>query len=429
MTNPGSDIKLSIGMPMFRDDASSNFAVESALAQPDAISEIIISDNNLQRSSEPVRRWSRDARVRYINSGQNIGASGNFIRCWEEASERYFLWLGDDDFLHPSFGRSILNQIQKSNDNAIAWSSLPSIHFKDRGALISGRRFQSIDATSPAQRLRQVHRLGTWNYFFYSVYDRQKISIDNFKYFNDHWKSFSLNLDYAWTYAVSISGLISLVPEQLYFYCYDNWENPAEWNRRDTRIFSAFLNPSISESDSHLLRILNGDLLNIFFVLRHCQLVDPANLTAPAGGIPSRRPHPSQDLADAMSGVCFYRLRKVLADSNSTIARHIRNIFGKRSGKEFLSDLVDLLNSKLQEQYSIASVASEIMNRAGDTQLTINALNRCKQIGRRPTIVSLLRSFADAACKPALAREGFSFAGRWISTKKRTRKIYLPLQD
>lgn len=414
---------------MFRDDASSNFAVESALAQPDPIGQIIISDNNLQRNQESVRRWSRDSRVRYINSGQNIGSVGNFIRCWEEASERYFLWLGDDDFLHPSFGRSILKQIQKSNDSVVAWSSLPSIHLNDQGAIISGRRFQSIDANSSAQRMRQVHGWRDWNYFFYSVYDRQAISIDNLKYFHENWYSHLINLDYAWTYAVAISGMMSLVPEQLYFYCNDNWRNFGDWNRRETRNFSVFLKPGISESDSALLRRLNVDLLNALYVLRHCQQIEPANRNAPAGATTPRHPHAGQDLADAVSNVCFYRSRNSPVDANSTIAQRIQDILSKLTGKIFLLELVDLLNSQLQEQHSIANVASEIINGAGDTQTIINALNRGKQNGRGATIASLIKGLTAPAWQSKLVREGLSFTKRCIRPKKKTRTIVLPLQD
>ena len=425
IATPECDINISIGMPMFRDDAAGNFAVESALSQPDSVSQIIISDNNLQRDPETVRRWSRDSRVRYINSGHNIGSLGNFIRCWEEATERYFLWLGDDDFLHPSFGKSIQKRIQKSDSNVIAWSPLPSKHLCDQGTLISGSRFRSIDAASPAQRLRQVNSWRSWNYFFYSVYDRQALSIDNLKYFHENWNSYIGNFDWAWTYAVSMSGAMSLVPEQLYFYCDDNWSDLGDWNQRETRNFSAFLKPDVSESDSEILRRLNGALLAVLYLARHCL----ANKTAAACESAPQQPRANQDLAAAVSNACFSRLKAVLLDANSPLVNRIHDIFAKRTGQSFVLELVDLLNSQLREQHGITNVASTILQGIGDSPAIINDLNQGDQKSQVTTLPSLIKGITAPILKSRRVRDGLSFIHRRILPKKKTRTIFLPLQD
>ena len=199
--------------------------MQSAMSQSDNCNEIIISVNNVERCSNLVDDWRKDSRVKYINGNGNIGMYKNFVRAYDNSKNRYFCWLSDDDFLHPILADVVSSCILNNLDHdVLAWTGLSSVHSNGHCSRLTGRIYPSFTSTKPINRLRDVAFFGQWNYPFYSIFDKNKVSIETLRKFCD-WPASVDGMDWAWTYSLALRGKIKVVPEQMYFYNIANWEN------------------------------------------------------------------------------------------------------------------------------------------------------------------------------------------------------------
>lgn len=268
-------IKISVGLPFYRAGNSVEFCVQSVLNQSRPADEIVIVDNLVTRSKSCIQRWSANHRVRYINTGQNVGVLQNFIRAWDLSSHRYFAWVADDDFLHPeALAAYELNVARSRDNNAVAWCGIPSVFYSSTGSRITGNRFSSFEVPSMLDRVALVCRYGQWNYPFYSMYDKSLLSIDWIKKFCD-WPLGTTSIDWCWTYALAAHGCIKLIPSQLYFYNQDNWAPGANWEARLNNSFAMNLGnhlTGILATDE--IRALSTNLMLLLFVVSsfHCDL-------------------------------------------------------------------------------------------------------------------------------------------------------------
>ncbi len=100
-----SEHLVSIGIPTYNRAGQLGRAIESALAQDYADVEVVISDNastdGTQALCEEFRR--RDSRIRYIRQGTNIGMAGNHVEVFRHARGEFYMVLGDDDWIDPSY--------------------------------------------------------------------------------------------------------------------------------------------------------------------------------------------------------------------------------------------------------------------------------------------------------------------------------------
>ena len=78
--------RVSIGLPVYNGENFLEEAVESLLAQTFEDFELIISDNaSTDRTKAICQAYAaQDDRVRYFRNHENIGASGNFTRVFDE---------------------------------------------------------------------------------------------------------------------------------------------------------------------------------------------------------------------------------------------------------------------------------------------------------------------------------------------------------
>lgn len=413
MTNFDIELpSISIGMPIYRDGRECNFAVESVLAQSVQVSEIIISDNNPNRSKSDIYRWTRDHRVKYINTGENIGSMQNFTRAWKNSSNRYFMFLGDDDFLHPSFANSVSNHIANSESKYIAWSFLPSVHLPNKGSIISGDIFSSIDSTSSISRFHQVRKYGQWNYLFYSVYDKSQVSIDELQSFYDAWPSYSSGIDWAWTYGIALLGSTKLIPEQLFFYCQDNWHSKTEYTDRETSAFNSFLKPRILCEDTNLAIRLNFSILLFFYIFKIfankyiSEEVAEENLAYQALYI---------DEIKAIFNFCFLDLWEDLEQNNTNIASDLKSIFLSLNGIDLLLGLISVLDHILSDRFQVLPFAKFFL--VNETYYSILQL-----ISFSPPIQPKKNNFNSFAYR--IFRK---FRSQNLELPKDRRLIYIPL--
>ncbi|HEU0086639.1 MAG TPA: glycosyltransferase family 2 protein [Pseudonocardiaceae bacterium] len=102
---PADDTLVSIGLPVRNGEQFLAGAVRSVLAQDHHHLELVISDNASDDGTQEICREfaQSDPRVRYYRQSENIGLLNNFIRVQELAAGTYFKWLGDDDWLAPTY--------------------------------------------------------------------------------------------------------------------------------------------------------------------------------------------------------------------------------------------------------------------------------------------------------------------------------------
>jgi len=96
---------VTIGLPVYNGESTVAAAIRSVLDQQYERLELVISDNASQDGTEEICRdhARSDARVSYHRQRENIGLLNNFRYVVNHAGGDYFKWLGDDDWIHPSF--------------------------------------------------------------------------------------------------------------------------------------------------------------------------------------------------------------------------------------------------------------------------------------------------------------------------------------
>jgi len=121
-SNPESltDLKLSIGLPVYNGEKFIRKCLDSILAQTFSNFEIIISDNASTDNTQTIcQEYSKkDKRIRYIRQENNIGLLPNFNFVLEQAKNEFFMWIGVDDFILPDYVKKNM-EILASNSNVV----------------------------------------------------------------------------------------------------------------------------------------------------------------------------------------------------------------------------------------------------------------------------------------------------------------------
>jgi glycosyltransferase involved in cell wall biosynthesis len=96
--------RISIGMPLYNCERFLPQAIDSHLCQTYEDFELIITDNaSTDRSAEICQDYAaKDPRIKYYRNPENVGAGGNFRRCFELSNGEFFRWTPSDDFVGPS---------------------------------------------------------------------------------------------------------------------------------------------------------------------------------------------------------------------------------------------------------------------------------------------------------------------------------------
>lgn len=99
------DTLVSIGLPVRNGARTLEAAIRSVLGQDHEPLEVVVSDNASTDETEALCRdlAASDSRIVYHRQPRNIGILNNFIQTMQLASGTFFQWLGDDDWLAPSY--------------------------------------------------------------------------------------------------------------------------------------------------------------------------------------------------------------------------------------------------------------------------------------------------------------------------------------
>jgi len=93
--------RVSIGMPVYNREKYVAASIEAHLNQTYGDFELILTDNcSTDRSEEICRDYAaKDSRIRYYQNPRNLGAAGNYRRCFELATGEFFRWTPSDDLV------------------------------------------------------------------------------------------------------------------------------------------------------------------------------------------------------------------------------------------------------------------------------------------------------------------------------------------
>lgn len=151
---------VSIGLPVRNGERYLEDAVRSVLGQEHGRLELVISDNASDDGTEEIcRHFARsDPRVRYHRQPQDIGLVPNFNAVLRLARGTYFKWMGDDDWLTPSY---VSRCVAVLDDNpALILVTTQQAHVGPGGAVESasyeGTRLRS---PRPVERFTEMLRL------------------------------------------------------------------------------------------------------------------------------------------------------------------------------------------------------------------------------------------------------------------------------
>ena len=125
---------LSIGVPLFNEQAHVEKSLESLLLQDYPNLEVLLSDNaSTDCTVELCRKAAaRDTRVVVHTIDWNRGAVWNFRNVLDLAKGRYFMWAGAHDLWEPTFASRCIAALQESPDVVTAFPPAVFIDENDR---------------------------------------------------------------------------------------------------------------------------------------------------------------------------------------------------------------------------------------------------------------------------------------------------------
>lgn len=198
---------VSVCIPSYNRAERLRRAVEKLLAGTYPNLEIIISDNASTDHTPEVCAALRAAspRVRVFRHAENHGMTRNFEFARSQATGKYFLWHGDDDYISPDYIALCVAELERDPALVLA-SGLAAYH---RGDEVVVRHGNVIDADGRWPWLRALRYLFTVeeNSIFCAAYRREALAhcrLPNF-----------LAGDWAWLAEVLAEGPGRVLPQAL----------------------------------------------------------------------------------------------------------------------------------------------------------------------------------------------------------------------
>ena len=168
MSNVGRRPRVSVGMPVYNREKYVGLAIESHLQQTYEDFELVITDNASTDHSEQICREyaAKDPRVKYHRNPRNLGASGNYNRCFELSTGEYFRWTPSDDLISPNV---LQRAVQILDQDPSVFVAYPKTKLIDSEGTVIGDFDERLHTMSdrPSERWKTVQqnlRLGNLHY-------------------------------------------------------------------------------------------------------------------------------------------------------------------------------------------------------------------------------------------------------------------------
>lgn len=183
-------------------------SIDSVLAQDYKNFELLISDNGSTDDTPEFCKEleAQDCRVRHIRHEQNIGFMANWNFVLQQAAGKYFMWLGDDDWIEPGTLSAYVEFLENHADyslvsgNILYWSNGKVIRLeeglsqdarvdKERtisyySKVIDGAMVYGLCRTEMAQNIEQENGIGPDWHFVAAMAFQGKLKQLNFLAYN-----------------------------------------------------------------------------------------------------------------------------------------------------------------------------------------------------------------------------------------------------
>lgn len=170
---------VTIGVPVYNGEKFILETLSTALNQTYRNIEIVISDNastdNTQQICESIA--SKHKNVSYIRHLKNNGPTRNFNFLLEQASGKYFMWLGDDDWLDKNYVECCVSTLEDRDDYGIV-AGEPVYH--KRTESYTGIAMNLLDE-SPSLRVIKYFSNVQHNGIFYGLFRTEHIQDNKLK--------------------------------------------------------------------------------------------------------------------------------------------------------------------------------------------------------------------------------------------------------
>lgn len=166
--SPGRPL-VAVAIPTHNREHQLRQAVESALAQDRTDLAVVISDNASTDGTESLgeKLAAADDRVTYIRNPVDIGPTANFNELRRLGGDaRYFLYLGDDDWLDEHYVSRCVAELERHPGAAMVTGSI--LYHDPDGSTFPGVRVECLDP-DPARRVLDYYRRVRDNGTFYGV--------------------------------------------------------------------------------------------------------------------------------------------------------------------------------------------------------------------------------------------------------------------
>lgn len=175
MTTREAQDLVSVGLPTFNRVSLLKRAIESVLAQDYSNFELVVSDNASTDGTQALCEefCRRDQRIRYVRQPTNLGAGDNFQAVLEQAQGKFFMWLGDDDWLDRGYLSACTRVLALHPEYQLVCGRAkyfrgPEFLFAESGV--------NLDDDSRSERVRSYFRKVATNGMFYGVMRREVLS-------------------------------------------------------------------------------------------------------------------------------------------------------------------------------------------------------------------------------------------------------------
>lgn len=170
-----SEPLVSIGIPTYNRSTDLGRAIRSALAQEYRNLEVVVCDNASTDGTEALCRElaAHEPRIRYLRQATNEGPGPNFRRALAESRGELFMWLGDDDWIDPSYVSHCAEVLMRDSSCSLACGV--DHYYVDDKLEREGTNIDLGDATGIG-RVLSYYRQVTMNGAFYGVMRTQEIA-------------------------------------------------------------------------------------------------------------------------------------------------------------------------------------------------------------------------------------------------------------
>jgi len=115
--------RVSIGMPVYNGSRFIVETLESVLNQTYSDFILLISDNaSTDNTGDICQEYAaKDDRICYFRHPKNVGAAGNYERCFAPAKSEYFRWQNADDTIEPTLIEKCVNILDEQKDVVLTY--------------------------------------------------------------------------------------------------------------------------------------------------------------------------------------------------------------------------------------------------------------------------------------------------------------------